>query len=78
MGALSPNDRPANGVPPWETLIPDDRLVSCTICGALVPAPSLPEHLLGDEAVLRIISQNNPTWARQECIDYYIRTYRPG
>lgn len=56
----------------------DRRLSRCSLCRALVPTVQLAEHLLGDKLVLEIIRLNNPHWTHQECLDYYVKTYRPG
>lgn len=61
-----------------DSLASDSRLVCCILCGALVPTGNLGEHLLGDEAMLRIIGLTHPHWTRAECLDYYVQTYRPG
>ncbi len=42
----------------------------CPICGNLVPSGSLPEHLLADARMLRIIKSTHPHWSRNECKDY--------
>ncbi|MFQ5896426.1 MAG: hypothetical protein ACE5JJ_11535 [Nitrospinota bacterium] len=61
-----------------DPLASDSRLACCILCGALVPTNRLEEHLLGDEAMVRIIGLSHPHWTRAECLDYYVQTYRPG
>jgi hypothetical protein len=45
-------------------------IVQCLVCGSLVPATNLPEHLLADARILRIIKSTHPEWDRQECECY--------
>lgn len=54
------------------------KISFCSICGALVSSRLIEEHMMGDEAMLRIIGHNHPDWTPEECLDYYILTYQPG
>jgi hypothetical protein len=67
------DDRHPLGIP-----FPLCGLACCRLCGALVPQKQMEEHFVGDELMLRIIHHNHPDWTPKECLDYYIRTYRPG
>ncbi len=49
------------------------RLAECQICSTLVPVENLPEHLLADARMLRVIKTSRPEWGRQEC-EEYLRT----
>ncbi len=42
----------------------------CELCGQSVPSENLPEHLLADARILRIIKTTHPSWGRQECESY--------
>ena len=49
------------------------RLAECKICSTMVPVENLPEHLLADARMLRVIKTSRPEWGRQEC-EEYLRT----
>ncbi len=49
------------------------RLAECQICSTLVPVENLPEHLLADARMLRVIKTSRPEWGREEC-EEYLRT----
>ncbi len=42
----------------------------CKICGSLVPTENLPNHLLADARMLRLIKDTHPELSRQECEDH--------
>lgn len=46
------------------------RTARCDVCGNLIPASNLPEHLLADARILRIIKATHPEWGRRECEEY--------
>ena len=50
--------------------IPLHRMDKCKICGSLVPTENLPNHLLADARMLRLIKDTHPELSRQECEDH--------
>lgn len=78
MGKASSEGKPPRARHPRDITFPHRGLTCCMLCGALVSSEDMEEHLKGDELMLRIIHHNNPDWTPKECLDYYVRTYRPG
>lgn len=46
------------------------RTTHCQLCGSLVPAANLHEHLLADTRLLQIIKSVHPDWKREDCKGY--------
>lgn len=53
-------------------LIDPHRMAKCQICGGMVPAANLPEHLMADAKILRVIKSAHPEWDRRE-YECYLR-----
>ena len=59
-------------------LINPYRTAQCEVCGNMVPLSNMPEHLLADARILRIIKASNPDWGRRQCEDYLRAMYGPN
>ncbi len=47
------------------------QTTACPICGNPIQTAGLPEHLLADVRMLRIIKATHPDWTCQECEDHW-------
>lgn len=47
------------------------RTVECHFCGNLVPEGNLPEHLMADVRIIKLIKSTRPEWNHKECEDYF-------
>ena len=47
------------------------QTTACPTCGNPIQTAGLPEHLLADVRMLRIIKATHPGWSSQECEDHW-------
>jgi hypothetical protein len=47
------------------------KMTTCPICGTPIQTSNLPEHLLADARMLRIIKATHPGWSCEDCEQHW-------